>query len=71
MAAMEGVFGERIVSILGEFTGKIRQINQKYAKPTIKLSRGAKFSLLALEIYLIFLVALLAYRFWTIITGGV
>ena len=71
MAVMEQVFGERIGSILGEFTGKIRQINQKYAKTTIKLSRGAKFSLLALEIYLIFLVALLAYRFWTIITGGV
>ncbi|HPS23927.1 MAG TPA: hypothetical protein PLM60_11055 [Methanoregulaceae archaeon] len=70
MAVMERVFGERIGSILGEFTGKIRQINQKYAKPTITLSRGAKFSLLALEIYLIFLVALLAYKFWTIITGG-
>ncbi len=70
MAVMERVFGERISSILGEFTGKIRQINQKYAKPTIKLSRWAKFSLLALEIYLIFLVVLLAYKFWTIITGG-
>jgi hypothetical protein len=70
MAVMERVFGERIGSILGEFTGKIRQINQKYAKPSIKLSRGAKFALLALQIYLIFLVALLAYKFWTIITGG-
>lgn len=70
MVAMERVFGERIGSILDEFTGKIRQINQKYAKPTITLSRGAKLSLLALEIYLIFLVALLAYKFWTIIIGG-
>jgi hypothetical protein len=70
MAAMERVFGERIGSILGEFTGKIRQINEKYAKPTITLSRGAKVALLALEVYLIFLVALLAYKFWTIVTGG-
>ena len=70
MAVLERVFGERIGSILGEFTGKIRQINQKYAKPSITLSRGAKFAFLTLQIYLIFLVALLAYKFWTIITGS-
>jgi hypothetical protein len=70
MVTISRVFGGRIGSILDEFTGKIRQINQKYAKPTITLSKGAKFALLALEIYLILLVALLAYKFWTIITGG-
>jgi hypothetical protein len=70
MVAIERIFGERIGSYLGEFTSKIRQINQKYAKPTIKLSRGAKFALLLLEIYLIFLVGLLAFKFWTIIQGG-
>jgi hypothetical protein len=52
-------------------TGKIRSINQKYANPKIKLSGGAKFALLFLELYLILLVGLLAFRFWTIITGGV
>ena len=70
MAAIERVFGERIGSFIRESTGKIRSINQKYATPKIKLSGGAKFALLLLEIYLIFLVGLLAYKFWTIIHGG-
>ena len=52
MVAMERVFGERIGSILDEFTGKIRQINQKYAKPTIKLSRGQRKRLALLTAYL-------------------
>jgi hypothetical protein len=70
MVAIERVFGERIGSLIGELTGKIRSINQRYANPKIKLSGGAKFALLLLELYLIFLVALLAYKFWTIIHGG-
>jgi hypothetical protein len=71
MATMVRVFGEQIVSIVSESTGKIRSINQKYAKPKIQLSGGAKFALLLLELYLIFLVVLLAYKFWTIIHGSV
>jgi hypothetical protein len=70
MVAFENIFGGRIGSYIQEFTGKIRSINQKYSTPTIKLSRGAKIALLLLEIYLIFLVGLLAYKFWTIIRGG-
>jgi hypothetical protein len=70
MVAIERVFGERIGSLISELTGKIHSINQKYANPKIKLSGGAKFALLLLELYLIFLVALLAYKFWTIIHGG-
>ena len=71
MAVIESFFGERIGNILREFTGKISSINQRYATPRIKLSVGAKIALLLLEIYLIVLVGLLAYRFWTIIHGGV
>ena len=70
MEAIEKVFGERIGSIIHKSTGKIRSINQKYATPKITLSRGAKFALLLLRIYLIFLVVLLVYKFWTIIHGG-
>ena len=58
-------------SIIHESTRKIRSINQKYATPKIKLSGGAKFALLFLRLYLIFLVVLLAYKFWTIIQGAV
>jgi hypothetical protein len=70
MGAIERVFGERIGSVIHESTGKIRSINQKYATPKVKLSGGAKFALLLLRLYLIFLVGLLAYKFWTIIHGG-
>ena len=71
MAAIESFVGEQIGNILREFTGKISSINKKYATPRIKLSAGAKIALLLLEIYLIVLVGLLVYRFWTIIQGGV
>ncbi len=70
MTAIERIFGERIGSILRESTGKISSINQKYATPKIKLTGGAKFALLLLEIYLIVLVGLLGYRFWSIVRGG-
>ena len=71
MITMEKVFGERIGSVIHESTEKIRSINQKYATPKIKLSGGAKFAILLLRLYLIFLVGLLLYKFWTIIHGGV
>ena len=71
MVALEHFVGERIGNFIREFTGKISNINQKYATPKIKLSGGAKLALLLLEIYLIVLVGLLAYRFWTIVNGGV
>ncbi len=70
MESIERVFGERIGSIISESTGKIRSINQKYATPKIKLTGGAKFALLFLRFYLIFLVVLLAYKFWTIVHGS-
>ena len=70
MAVLENFVGERVGNFVREFTGKISNINQKYATPKIKLSGAAKFALLLLEIYLIVLVGLLAYRFWMIVHGG-
>ena len=70
MVAIESILGERIGSMLRNSTGKIRSINQRYAKPQIKLSRGAAFALLFLRLYLIFLVVLLGYKFYTIVAGG-
>jgi hypothetical protein len=70
MVEIERVFGQRIGGFLGEFIGKIREINQKYATPKIQLSDGAKMALLFLRLYLIFLVGLLIYKFWTIVHGG-
>jgi hypothetical protein len=70
MVAIKNVFGERIGSIIRNSIGQIRSINQRYAKPQIKLSRGAAFALLFLRLYLIFLVVLLGYKFYTIVAGG-
>jgi hypothetical protein len=45
----------------------VRSINQKYAKPQIKMTPMVKFSLLSLRLYLIFLVGILVYRFITML----
>jgi hypothetical protein len=42
---------------------KISDINRRYAQPRIEMSRAVRLSLLALRVYLLFLVVLLAYRF--------
>ena len=46
---------------------KIHEINRRYATPRIRLSRPTRVALLALRLYLIVLVILLAYRFFTIL----
>ncbi|MEI8230464.1 MAG: hypothetical protein WCG83_05020 [Candidatus Peregrinibacteria bacterium] len=46
---------------------KIREINRRYAKPRIHTSPGVSLALLFLRLYLIFLVAVLCYKFVTII----
>jgi|GEM_PF-861009 len=71
MTVLKHIAGGRVGNFIREFTGKLSGINQKYANPKIKLSAGAKFALLLLELYLIVLVCLLAYRFWLIIHGDV
>ena len=42
---------------------KIREINQRYSKPHIEMSRGVRISLMALRVYLFLLVALIVYKF--------
>ncbi len=46
---------------------KIGEINRKYETPAIEMSRGVKFALLSLRLYLIFLLVLLAYKFATML----
>ena len=45
----------------------VKSINQKYAQPQIKMTPMVKASLLALRLYLIFLVGILVYRFITLL----
>lgn len=42
---------------------KIREINQRYSKPQIDMSRGVRISLMALRVYLFLLVGLIVYKF--------
>jgi hypothetical protein len=54
------------------FKGKfalISEINSKYAEPKIKMTRSVKIALLGLRLYLVFLVILLAYKFYTMVKG--
>lgn len=45
------------------FAAKIREINHRYSKPHIEMSRGVKISLMVLRIYLLLLVSLIVYKF--------
>ena len=42
---------------------KVREINHRYRTPRIPMSAGVRFSLMALRIYLLYLVSLMAYKF--------
>ncbi len=42
---------------------KIGEINYRYRTPRIQMSRAVRLSLMLLRIYLLFLVALMAYKF--------
>jgi len=46
---------------------KIHEINRKYAKPNVEMSKWVRVSLLFLRFYLIFLVVLLVYKFITLL----
>jgi hypothetical protein len=56
---------------IGEFLRSrfytIRQINKKYATPRIKTTRLVRISLFMLRIYLLVLVAILLYKFITLV----
>jgi hypothetical protein len=67
MITVEGMVGTRIGSVIRGWTDKITEINRKYATPRIRMSRGVKLVLLFLRVYLIFLVLLLGYKFWTML----
>lgn len=52
-------------NLLKVFIEKIREINRRYSNPRIRMSRGVRFALLMLRLYLIFLILILAYKFAT------
>lgn len=52
------------------FFRQVREINKKYATPKIKTTPMVKVALFILRVYLILLVLLLGYKFFTMARGG-
>jgi len=57
----------RISSVLKRWRTAIHNINKKYSKPRLKMTPLVKVSLLALRLYLILLVIILSYKFYTMV----
>ena len=68
MVTFETILGHRVGGVLRRWMEKVTEINKKYETPRIRISRGVKIALLFLRIYLIMLVLLLGYKFWTLLT---
>lgn len=49
---------------------KIHEINQRYAKPRIQTTRGVRFALIFLKLYLFFLLGILVLKFITSLKGS-
>ncbi len=48
---------------------RIREINRKFGTPHVKMTPGVKLALLMLRIYLLLLVAILFFKFFTLLAG--
>ena len=57
----------RISFVLKRWRKAINNINKKYSKPRLKMTPLVKVSLLALRLYLIMLVIILSYKFYTMV----
>lgn len=60
---------KQIQNIFHNLINSVREINRKYAKPRIKLTKWVKVSLFLLRLYLLLLVGLLIFKFITIVQG--
>ena len=56
-----------IKHLVREWRKKVDEINQKYSKPRLKITPLVRASLIALRIYLIMLVIILVYKFYTLV----
>ncbi len=58
---------ERFPQLFHDFFGAIHEINERYKKPRIKMTRMVAFWLLMLRLYLIGMLLLLGYKFITVV----
>jgi hypothetical protein len=57
----------KIKHLVKEWRKKVGEINRKYSKPRLKMTPLVRFSLLALRVYLIVLLIILVYKFYTLV----
>ena len=57
----------KISHVLRGWRKAINDINKKYSKPRLKMTPLVRFSLFALRLYLIMLVVILSYKFYTMV----
>ena len=56
----------QISYVVRGWRNKVNDINKKYSKPRLKMTPLVRASLLALRLYLIMLVIILIYKFYTL-----
>jgi len=54
-------------NITGRWFSSIREINRKYQKPRVAMTPGVRFALLVLRVYLLLLLLLIFYKFFTLL----
>lgn len=59
--------GTRIKLYFVRNFSRIVEINQKYRHPSIKMTPLVSWSLILLRIYLLVLISLIFYKFWTLV----
>jgi len=57
------------MNALTKLFAKVREINGRYRKPRIEMSGAVRLSLMTLRVYLLLLVALMVYKFVSILRG--
>ena len=60
-------FHKKFISAIQSQVRVVRDINEKYRTPRIKMTRWVKIALLGIRIYLIVLVVILVYKFVTLV----
>ena len=54
-------------NIFDRWFSTIREINNKYREPRIKITPGVRFALVALRVYLFVLIAIMLFKFITLL----
>jgi hypothetical protein len=60
-------FQKKFIAAIQSQIRVVRDINEKYATPRIKMTKWVSIALLGIRIYLIVLVIILAYKFITLV----